>query len=123
MRISMGSGEFDANRRLHCMLHGISFVPTEYIQRDGYVEAKTPPMTPEMIKAWKESCMPISVEDIKKLNTWDNYKEEMISMYPYSSTSIMKDITSGYWVCMGGTGWANMWSVELGSLESGKYPV
>jgi hypothetical protein len=119
MKVEQSSAEFGINNQFSHAYFGFPLVPIVR-REDGICEMTFPT---GVRKHWSDVSRPISKEDIGKLNMWDNYREEINGMYQQDSTSIAKDKFGQYWICMGGTGWAANWTVGLGTLESGKYPV
>lgn len=113
MKILESSAEFEINSNFMNTLFGMP----HYFQSGHFVTGTA------AYNFAKEISRPLAKEDIGKLNTWEENVKEISELYNPASTSIWVDKYNCYWVGIGGTGWACMWSVGLGSLESGKYPV
>jgi hypothetical protein len=114
MNVGFSSAEFDLNGDFYATMFG---VPHKKI-KNGICE-----IHPEAMDYWKKISMPLAEEDIGKLNAWEEYKTTISGLYQSNSTQIMVDVNNHYWVSINGTGWGCAWTVGLGSLESGKYPV
>jgi hypothetical protein len=119
MKVSQSSAEFDINNQFGHAYFGFPLASIT-INEDGSRNLDWPTGGyDESLKRFQ----PISLVDIEKLSMWDDYREEINGMYQCGSTSIAKDKFGQYWISIGGTGWAYNWTVGLGTLESGKYPV
>lgn len=121
MKMEQSSAEFELNSLVSHSLFGIPkarLIPTVW----GTISGLTMEIPSGTKEAWDRVSMKLESGDISKLSMWPEYREEICSLYNPDSTCLLKDVNSAYWVSIGGTGWGAMWSVGLGSLESGKYP-
>lgn len=119
MKLEQSSAEFELNSLVAHSLFGVPkarFVPSQW----GGLQMEIPSGTKE---AWDKVSRKLESGDISKLSMWPEYREEICSLYNPDSSCLLKDVNNAYWVSIGGTGWGAMWSVGLGSIESGKYPV
>lgn len=109
----MSSAEFKNNSDLYATLFGLP----------KYYESGRITNLFGATQALGEISRPISLVDIDKLKAWEEDKREMKGLYDVEGSKIMKDINQNYWVSIGGSGFSVLWSVGVGSLESGKYPI
>lgn len=119
MKIEASSAEFELNSLISHTLFGVPkaiFTPNEWGGLSYQIASGT-------AEAWAKVSRKINLDDINKLSMWQNYREDISGLYNPDSTCLLKDVNNVYWISIGGTGWGAMWSVGLGTLESGKYPV
>ena len=103
----MSSTEFEINSNLNNLLFGAP----KYFTSGQFLNVA------ESLKYKNNNSYILKYEDIDKLNTWNNYKSEIKSLYNPMSSVLQKDVNGQYWVSIGGTGWANLWTVNLGELK------
>lgn len=104
----MSSAEFEINSNLMNTMFGYP----KYFQSGKYLELNTKESNDRQQKQ-----IPLKKEDIDKLGTWDEYKEQIKLFYNEQLTYLDKDINNQWWVICPGTGWGCMYTVSLGDLK------
>jgi hypothetical protein len=112
MKIETSSAEMQINGQMLSALFG--FPPVKWEKIDEYTTRWTP-LSDAELNVIEKKWIPMTLQDLNNLNTWDSYKQEISGLFPTSyacgSAHFLHDVNGNRWAVLGGTGFCYYWSV------------